>query len=133
MGMWVAGMAVYGSCVFCANAVVATKMHLHSSYSFGLFGLMILGYFVMYWLFNSGWIYKKQIYMIYWTQLGIPLIWLTYMLNLFQVFVTEKMYRALSRRIENTGDSLLRALGQIDEDEYKERIDRRNEQLKHLL
>ena len=30
IGFWVSGMAVYGSCVFVANAVVATRMHGHN-------------------------------------------------------------------------------------------------------
>lgn len=117
IGFWVSGMAVYGSCVFVANMVVFTRMHEHNGYSIFFFILMILGYFSCYWLFA----YQGYIFGIFWTQLGISLMWLCFMFNTLQVYVTELMYTSNQEAFDNCGDWLMLKLGCLKQDQYEER------------
>ena len=121
MGFWVSGMAVYGSCVFVANAVVATRMHEHNMFSNFFFLLMFLGYFVMYWMFS----YQGYIYGIFSTQLGIALIWLCYMFAGLHVFATEMMYTANQQAIDNCFDRIKLCFGCLSKEQYEIKIDDR--------
>ena len=107
IGFWVSGMAVYGSCVFVANAIVAMRMHEHNGYSMFLFFLMFLGYFACYWLFS----YQGYIYGIFWTQFGITLMWLSFMFNGLALFATEMMYSSNQEFFDNCGDWLAHKFG----------------------
>lgn len=117
IGFWVSGMAVYGSCVFVANAVVATRMHGHNWFSMFFFILMFLGYFACYWVFS----FQGYIYGIFFTQLAIGLIWLTFMFNALQVFATEMIYTSNQEAFDNCGDWILHKLGQLTPEEFAAR------------
>lgn len=79
VGFWIGGMAVYGACVFIANAVLFLKFTIHNQIGIILFSLMISAYFVFYFLFNY---LKGHIHHIFATSFSQLILWLTFLLTL---------------------------------------------------
>lgn len=79
---------------------------------------MFLGYFCSYYVFN----FQGYIYGIFWTQLGIGLMWLTFMFNGLQVFATELMYTSNQEFFDNCGDWFMWKLGRLSKQEYDAKV-----------
>jgi len=96
-------MAVYGACVFIANAVLFLKFTIHNKIGLILFSLMILAYFVFYYLFN---LLRGHIQYIFLTSFSQIIVWLTFILTLGQIILLEYalvwIYNSLNNHEDQT-------------------------------
>lgn len=87
MGMWLAGTATYGSCVFVVNALLAMKFNIHQNIGVALLVLSVLSYIIFFWIFSEK--VNDEIGHLYGPTIGNMLVWLTWLLSAGQVVVFE--------------------------------------------
>lgn len=88
IGLWIGGMTVYGVCIFVANVLLAVRFHNHNWISITTITLGMLAYFVFYSLLSA--VFRNEVDRLFGVNFGIGLVWLSIILCVGAVYVTEK-------------------------------------------
>lgn len=90
VGFWVAGMTVYGVCIFTANMVLAFKHFTHYWISFVLFILCCANYFLFFFLFSFA--FKNEIGHLFDPTFRMRIVYLAFLFVVGAVYLAELAY-----------------------------------------
>lgn len=90
IGMWIAGVSCYGSCVYVVNALLAMKFHIHHTAGVILIALSVISYIIFFVIISER--VKDEISHLYVPTVEMTLTWLTWLLSTAQVFIFEFAY-----------------------------------------
>lgn len=93
IGFWVAGMTIYGVCIFVANFLLAMRFNTHSCCS----TLTLLAGVVAYFFFYSilAVFFTNQINHLFMPNFSIGVLWLSVLFCVLQTYVIEKIYKCI--------------------------------------
>lgn len=94
-GLWLAGTAAYGGCVFVVNITLLLKFHLHDAFGVVLFLGSIASFFLVFLILSM--FAKDDIRHLFAVTVQLPIVWLAMGFAVGQVFVFELLYSSCRR------------------------------------
>lgn len=95
IGFWVAGMLVYGICIFVANTVLAYKHFTHYWIGTFFFVLCSSSYFVFFWLFSMS--FKNEIGNLFQPTFSMRICWIIMFFIVITAYLLELSYASFKR------------------------------------
>lgn len=96
IGFWVAGMAIYGVCIFVANFELALRFNTHSW--LGVLTLLagVIAYFFFYSILSF--VFKGEIDHLFVPSFKIKILWVSIVFCLVQTYVIESIFKFFHAR-----------------------------------
>jgi magnesium-transporting ATPase (P-type) len=95
IGFWVAGMLVYGVCIFVANSVLAFKHYTHTWAGTFFFFMCTSAYFLFFWLFSAS--FTNEIGHLFEPTFRMRIVYLVLFFVVISVYLGELWYSTLKR------------------------------------
>lgn len=102
IGFWVAGMAVYGVCIFVANSVLAFKHYTHYWVGTFFFFMCTMSYFLFFYLFSIS--FTNEIGHLFIPTFSMRVVYVVFLFVVISVYLGELAYSACKRMCKGDHD-----------------------------